>query len=326
MPLDIGLIGATGIAEKAVLRPGAAFDDVTVRAVAASDPVRAKEFALRNGIDRVHGSYAELVADPGINTVYVSLHNSAHREWVVAAAAAGKHVIVEKPLCLSAAECAEIARAAVGVQVIEAVPTIGHPWAAAGREMITDGRYGPLTGIHTEIRFGVPTAGSYRERPELGGGIFLDSASYWLQAVQATVGFDGAVGSGRSAFDGPNGVDQSFDATLAWPGQNAEPHRTAELHCEVGDKHMANHEFTFAEATVRIRNFLLPAAGTLPLNLVIRRANGTKTVEAFPPVGYYDLQLARARAIVAGGGGELADAIDRITLMAAIHQQAREAV
>src|SRR5882757_1126357 len=299
MPLDIGLIGATGIAEKAVLRPGAAFDDVTVRAVAASDPVRAKEFALRNGIDRVHGSYAELVADPGINTVYVSLHNSAHREWVVAAAAAGKHVIVEKPLCLSAAECAEIARAAVGVQVIEAVPTIGHPWAAAGREMITDGRYGPLTGIHTEIRFGVPTAGSYRERPELGGGIFLDSASYWLQAVQATVGFDG---------------------TLSWPS------RTAELHCEVGEKHMANHEFTFAEATVRIRNFLLPAAGTLPLNLVIRRANGTKTVEAFPPVGYYDLQLARARAIVAGGGGELADAIDRITLMAAIHQQAREAV
>ncbi|QUQ68559.1 Gfo/Idh/MocA family protein [Kutzneria sp. CA-103260] len=319
MPLDIGLIGATGIAEKAVLRPSAAFDDVTVRAVAASDPVRAKEFARRNGIDRVHGSYAELVADPGVNTVYVSLHNSAHREWVVAAAEAGKHVIVEKPLCLSAAECAEIAAAAAGVQVIEAVPTIGHPWAAAVREMITDGRYGPLTGIRTEIRFGVPVAGSYRERPELGGGIFLDSASYWLQAVQATVGLDGAVGSGRSAFDGAGGVDRSFDATLTWPDC------TAELHCEVGDKHLANHEFIFAEASVRIRNFLLPAAGTLPLNLVIRRANGTKTVEAFPPVGYYDLQLARARDIVAGGSGELAAAIDRITLMAAIHRQAREA-
>ncbi|MFI9380681.1 Gfo/Idh/MocA family protein [Kutzneria sp. NPDC052558] len=318
MPLDIGLVGATGIAEKAVLRPSAAFDDVTVRAVAASDPVRAKEFALRNGIDRVHGSYAELVADPGINTVYVSLHNSAHREWVVAAAEAGKHVIVEKPLCLSAAECAEISAAAVGVRVIEAVPTIGHPWAAAVREMIVDGRYGPLTAMHTEIRFGVPAAGSYRERPELGGGIFLDSASYWLQAVQATVGLDGAVGSGRSAFDGPNGVDRSFDATLTWPNM------IAELHCEVGDKHMANHEFVFAEASVRIRNFLLPAAGTLPLNLVIRRANGTKTVEAFPAVGYYDLQLARARAIVTGGGGELADAVDRITLMAAIHRQARE--
>jgi predicted dehydrogenase len=318
MPLDIGLIGATGIAEKAVLRPSAAFDDVTVRAVAASDPVRAKEFALRNGIDRVHGSYAELVADPDINTVYVSLHNSAHREWVVAAAEAGKHVIVEKPLCLSAPECAEIAAAAVGVQVIEAVPTIGHPWQAAVREMITDGRYGPLTAIHTEIRFGIPVAGSYRDRPALGGGIFLDSASYWLQAVQATVGLDGTVGSGRSAFDGPNGVDRSFDAMLTWPSH------TAELHCEVGEKHLANHEFVFAEASVRIRNFLLPAAGTLPLNLVIRRANGTKTVEAFPPVGYYDLQLARARGIVAGGAGELGAAIDRVTLMADIHRQARE--
>src|SRR3954452_11555407 len=109
MPLDIGLIGATGIAEKAIMRPSVAFDDVAVRAVAASDPARAKEFADRHGIGRVHDTYADLVADPAINTVYVSLHNSAHREWVVAAAEAGKHVIVEKPLCLSAAEAAEIA-------------------------------------------------------------------------------------------------------------------------------------------------------------------------------------------------------------------------
>ncbi|GAA3436021.1 Gfo/Idh/MocA family protein [Kutzneria kofuensis] len=319
MPLDIGLIGATAIAEKAVLRPGSAYDDVSARAVAASDPVRAKEFADRNGIARVHGSYADLVADPDINTVYVSLHNSAHRDWVVAAAEAGKHVVVEKPLCLSAAEVTEIVKAAVGVHVIEAVPTIGHPWQAAVREMITDGRFGPLTGIRTEIRFGVPAPGSYRERPELGGGIFLDSASYWLQAVQATVGLDGAVGAGHSAFDGPNGVDRSFDATLTWPDA------TAELHCEVGDRHVANHEFTFAEASVRIRNFLLPAAGAMPLNLVIRRANGLKTVEAFPPVCYYDLQLARVRDIVASGGSELAAAVDRITLMAAIHRQAREA-
>ena len=318
MPLDIGLIGATAIAERAILRSSDAYDDVTVLAVAARDPARAQEFAEHNGIARVHATYADLVADPGVNTVYVSLHNSAHREWVVAAAEAGKHVIVEKPLCLSEAEAAEIEKAAVGVRVIEAVPTIGHPWQAAVRQMIADGRFGPLTGIRTEIRFAVPTPGSYRERPELGGGIFLDSASYWLQAVQATAGLHGAVGSGRSAFDGPNGVDRSFDATLAWSD------KTAELHCEVGEKHLASHEFVFAEASVRIRNFLLPAAGALPLNLVVRRANGTTTVEAFPPVGYYDLQLARARDVVTGGGDELAAAIDRITLMAGIHRQALE--
>jgi predicted dehydrogenase len=318
MPLDIGLIGATAIAEKAVLRPSSAFDDVTVRAVAASDPLRAKEFAERHGID-AHDTYAALVADPAVNTVYVSLHNSAHREWAVAAAQAGKHVIVEKPLCLSAAEAAEIARAAVGVHVIEAVPTIGHPWQRAVREMITDGRFGPLTAIRTGIRFGVPAPGSYRARPELGGGIFLDSASYWLQAVQATVGLDGATGSGRSAFDGPNGVDRSFEAALTWPDF------VAQLHCEVGGQHMANHEFTFAEASVRVRNFLLPTAGALPLNLVVRRNDGATTVEAFPPVCYYDLQLARVRDIVARGGDELAAATDRIALMAAIHRQAREA-
>ena len=67
---------------------------------------------------------------------------------------------------------------------------------------------------------------------------------------------------------------------------------------------------------MKIRNFLLPTA--------VRRADGSTSVEAFPPIGYYDLQLARARDIVTGNGSELAAAIDRITLMADIHRQARE--
>ena len=99
----------------------------------------------------------------------------------------------------------------------------------------------------------------------------------------------------------------------------------AELYCAVGDKHVASHEFTFAEASVRIRNFLLPAAGALPLNLVVQRVSGAKSVQSFRAMSYYDSQLARVRDIVASNAAdELAAAVERITVMAAIHRQARE--
>src|SRR5687768_15739240 len=116
MSLEIGLIGATALAERTLLQQG-----VGITAVAASDPVRAKEYANRHGIPVVHDSYAALLADPAIDAVYISEHNAAHHRWAVRAAVAGKHVIVEKPLCLTADEVDELAFAAADVKVFEAV-------------------------------------------------------------------------------------------------------------------------------------------------------------------------------------------------------------
>jgi predicted dehydrogenase len=324
MPLEIGLIGATAIAEKAILAPAARREDVRVQAVAASDPARARDFAARNGIPRVHADYAALVDAPDLNTVYVSLHNSAHREWAVRAARAGKHVVVEKPICLSPKEFAEIAEAATvsGVHMIEAVPTAGHPWLSEVRAMITDQRYGPLRSMRTVIRFAIPTPGSYRERTELGGGIFLDCATYWLHAVQTTIGLSGARGSGRSEFDGPNGVDRLFEAALHW-----DDNVKSALNCEVGEGHAAEHEFTFATASVRVRGFLRPTAGALPLNLVIQHGDGTKRIHGFEPVSYYERQMDRIRAIVfTGSSGDevnLTAAGERVAMTDAIYRCAQ---
>ncbi|CAM3935355.1 Gfo/Idh/MocA family protein [Kibdelosporangium persicum] len=314
MRLDIGLIGATKIAERAILAPASRRDDVHVRAVAASDVVRAREFAARNGIPRVHDDYESLLGDPDVTVVYVSLHNSAHHEWAVRAAARGKHVIVEKPLCLTAEQYAEISSTARanGVQVAEAIPTAGHPWQAAVRQMIGTGEFGPLRRINTRIQFLTPAEGSYRTRPELGGGIFFDSASYWLQAVQSTVGLAGAAGDGESSFDGPHGTDTSFLATLRW-----DDGKEATLECFVGARHVAEVEFFFDHASVRLRNLLRPIVAPLPLNLVIK---GSKTeVRAFGPVSYYDAQLDRLFTADDEPG-------QRIALMAAIHAAARGAL
>ncbi|TDB78335.1 Gfo/Idh/MocA family protein [Micromonospora sp. KC723] len=321
MPLDIGLVGATRIAERAIVAPSARHGDVRLRSVAASDPDRARAFADRNGIPRVHHDYEALVADPEIDTVYVSLHNSAHHPWVVRAARAGKHVVVEKPLCLTTSQLAEIVEVAstASVQVVEAVPTEGHEWQAAVRTLITDQTYGRLRSVRTEMCFGPPAAGSYRDRPELGGGIFLDTASYWLQAVQATVGLAGAVGHGQVDASGPHGADRAFRAGLVW-ADGAE----AELVCRIGNRHVAEHVFVFESASVRLRNFLRPVAGALPLNLVVTTADGGRTVRSFAPRAYYDTQLDRLRALLTAPAGDAAvvPAAERIALMATIHAHA----
>lgn len=314
MRLDIGLIGATKIAERAILAPASRRDDVHVRAVAASDVVRAREFAARNGIDRVHDDYESLVRDPDVTVVYVSLHNSAHHEWAVRAASEGKHVIVEKPLCLTTEQYSEISHTARanGVMVAEAIPTAGHPWQTAIRQMINTGEFGALHRMHTRIQFLPPAHGSYRTRPELGGGIFFDTASYWLQAAQSTIGLAGATGDGESAFDGPHGTDTSLHAVLRW-----DDGREATVDCSIGEKHVAEVEFFFETASVRLRNLLRPVVAPLPLNLVIK---GSKTeVRAFEPVSYHDAQLDRLFTVEDDPG-------ERIALMAGIYAAARGAL
>jgi len=322
---EIGLIGATGIAERAILRPAGARADVRVRAVAAGDPVRAKEFASRHEIPVVHEDYQSLLADPEIDTVYISLHNSAHHRWAVRAAVAGKRVIVEKPLCLSGEEVAELEFAAEETQVFEAVATIGHPWQDTVRGFVQDQNYGVLRSVETRLTFAVPAPGGYRDHPDLGGGIFYDSASYWLQALQATVGLDEPLEvSGSSDFDGPNGVDYSFHAAIRWPSGTK-----AVLNCNFGEQHTADHIFTFDQAVIKARNFLRPMAGPVPVNLVVVPTTGDRKVLAFPATSYYESQLTRILGTPpdhtedGAAGDDLVAAGARVRLMAEIYAAAK---
>ncbi|RKT87095.1 Predicted dehydrogenase [Saccharopolyspora antimicrobica] len=323
MPLDIGLIGATVVAERAMVGPSARYDDTAIRAVAASDPDRAASFAARHSIPVVKRDYCALIEDPRINAVYISLHNSAHHEWATRAAQAGKHVIVEKPLCLDCNEFAAVEASAstTGVRFVEAVATEGHEWQTALRTLVTECRYGALQSMRSKIHFTMPPSDCYRFRPNLGGGIFFDASSYWLQAVQAICGLAGATGTGHSNFAGPNGVDMSFHARLAWPDG-----REAVIDCCFDAHHIAEHEFVFEHAAVRLRHFLLPMAGPAPLNLVVHGKRLTRTVLRFAPVAYYDRQFGRIRQMLTSGASDRdaeSAGAERIRLMAAVYADAR---
>ncbi|MER5986870.1 Gfo/Idh/MocA family oxidoreductase [Streptomyces sp. NPDC001787] len=324
MSLAIGLIGATGIAERTMIRPSQEYDDVGVRAVAASAPDRAEEYARRHAIPRVHACYEDLIEDPAVDLVYISLHTAGHARWAERAARAGKHVVVEKPLCLTRRELSAITAAQRhgGGHVLEALPTLGHPWHRTVREWLRSGTFGELVEVRSRFDFAVQPGPGYRWRPDLGGGCFYDSAGYWLQALQDTVGITGARGTGRSDFDGFGGVDRRFSAALVLPTG-----RRATLECSFGTSRTTEHIYVFREGTVRIRGVLLPVAGAVSLNITVVARDGGRTVTRTPAVSYYTQQFARIRALLrqegSHWGAELGAAEPRIALMDRIHETAR---
>src|SRR5881227_3230768 len=96
-PVRIGILGAARIAPMALIRPARNVAAAKVVAVAARDHARAQAFAREHGIERALDSYEALVADPDIDAIYNPLPNSLHGKWTMAALAAGKHVLCEKP-------------------------------------------------------------------------------------------------------------------------------------------------------------------------------------------------------------------------------------
>src|SRR4249919_1624925 len=103
-----GILGPGFIATRAIIPAIQGVSNSRILAVASSNEQRAKEVAIRFGIERFYFDYQALLDDPDIDVVYIALPNHLHREWSIRAAAAGKHVLCEKPLAIYAAECNEM--------------------------------------------------------------------------------------------------------------------------------------------------------------------------------------------------------------------------
>src|SRR5215469_6888162 len=146
-PIRMGILGAARIAPPAVVRPARVVQEVEVTAVAARDPDRAKAFAAKHDIPRVVNDYDALVADPDVDALYIPLPNGLHGRYTVAALAAGKHVLCEKPFTANADEArrvGEAAKATPQLVVMEAFHYRYHPLFARVRQLIADGAVGSV--------------------------------------------------------------------------------------------------------------------------------------------------------------------------------------
>ncbi|WP_245601567.1 Gfo/Idh/MocA family protein [Hamadaea tsunoensis] len=182
--LRLGVLGAARIAPAALIRPAAAVDGVTVAAVAARDRDRAAAFAAKHGIPRVVGGYDELIADPELDAVYIPLPNGLHEQWALAAIAAGKHLLCEKPFTSNAAQARTVADAAAAspVTVMEAFHYRYHPLAERMREIVAE--LGEVRRVETAMCFPLPRFSDIRYQYSLAGGALMDAGCYAVHCAR----------------------------------------------------------------------------------------------------------------------------------------------
>jgi predicted dehydrogenase len=183
--IRIGLLGAARIAPNALIRPAREVDGVTVAAVAARDPARARAFAAKHGVGRVHDSYDALIADPGIDAIYNPLPNGLHASWTLRALAAGKHVLCEKPFTANAEEAGRVAAAQGSLVVMEAFHYRYHPLMARLTDLVAE--IGPVRRIESSMCFPLPRFGDIRYNFDLAGGALMDAGCYAIH-LQRTLG------------------------------------------------------------------------------------------------------------------------------------------
>ncbi|MBA3350608.1 MAG: Gfo/Idh/MocA family oxidoreductase [Actinobacteria bacterium] len=214
-PVAWGVLGATSrIAQKAVLP---AIDlSSRARLVAVASESTASGDYNTFGAPNAYDSYETLLDDDEVMAVYIPLPNNLHAPWTIRCAQAGKHVLCEKTLALSAAEAEEMieACASAGVELMEAYVSPFHPRAQALDELLASGRLGRIQ--HARSNFSVPIdPRDHRWRPEMGGGALLDLGIYCLSPL-LSVGSGPVADLAASRVTSESGIDISFAAWLGF--------------------------------------------------------------------------------------------------------------
>jgi predicted dehydrogenase len=242
-----GLVSTARIND-ALLRGIDAVAGAQALAVASRDGARARAYAQANGIERSYGGYAELLADPDVDVVYISLPNGMHAEWTRAALAAGKHVLCEKPLSRCAGEAESLFDLAEDhrLHLSEAFMYRHHPQTGRLRELVGGGELGELRLIRGTFSFDCDPADPRMLAGMQGGGL-MDVGCYPVSmarylagepervSAEQLLGGDGVdvVMAGVLRF--PGGVIAHFDCGLVMPER-----RDLEVVCSAGVLRVAN--------------------------------------------------------------------------------------
>jgi predicted dehydrogenase len=221
--LRIGVLSTADIARRKVVPGFGKASRIRVTAIASRDADTARRVADELGIPNAHGSYDALLADAQVDAVYIPLPNHLHLEWTIAAARAGKHVLCEKPLALTADDAERMATACreAGVLLMEAFMYRVHPSWQAARRLVAEGRIGRLMAVQSWFSYYNEDPRNIRNIVEAGGGALYDIGCYCVNLSRML--FEGEPTRVQASIrrDPATGTDAVTSAILDFPGGTA---------------------------------------------------------------------------------------------------------
>jgi len=282
-------------------------------AVGARKLADAEKFAADFGSARAHGSYAELLADPDVQAVYIGTPHPGHSEWAIKAAQAGKHVLCEKPLTLSLAETERVIEAARKNRVLlmEAFMYRFHPQTMKLVELVRSGAIGELRLIRASFNVICNFDPEHRMfKKSLGGGSILDLGCYPVSFSRHIAG--AALGRpfadpvefwGLGRLHPAAGTDEYASAVARFPGDVV-----AELSC--GSTVLNNHSAQIygTKGWIDVPNPFTPGLEGREEEITLFRTDGTapeKIVIRSPGVGLYAYEADAVAGAIARGDSEV---------------------
>jgi len=314
-PIRWGFIGASLWASRYLIPAVRAQPDAVGVGVFSSSRERGEEFAASNGLERSYASLDELLADGGIDAVYISTTNDLHAEQTIAAAAAGKHVLCEKPLALTLADALRMREACAEAGVVFA--TDHHlraaPTVAAMRELVAAGEIGELVAgrVFHARALGEEFKGWRLDRPDAGGGVVLDVTGHDADVV-------------RFLFDDEVAEVTAMGANQGLAGAGLEDSVMGVMRMRGGQLVSFHDAFTVPNASTGVELYGTEAAligrdviDAEPVGQVfLRRGEAIREIEIAARGPIYVEAVRRFDAAVRGEGAPLASGDDGIATLA----------
>lgn len=212
--MRFGIVGVGRITREQFAPALASTERGVLQAAASRDLRRAEAL----GPHRAYDSYSALLSDPDVDAVYIATHNGLHRELVVEALGCGKHVLCEKPLGCTAAECEEMVAAAdaTGRHLVEAFMYRHHPQIARAQELVQQGAIGEVKSVQASFSAHLARGTDVRMHREWGGGALLDLGCYCVNFSRVFLGDAPRDVRAWADLDGAHGVDMTTHAVLAY--------------------------------------------------------------------------------------------------------------
>ncbi|GAA5160079.1 Gfo/Idh/MocA family oxidoreductase [Viridibacterium curvum] len=264
-----GILGYARIARlsaiPAILRAG----NAELSAIASRDAAKLAECATQFPLARLHMTYDALLADPDVDAIYVPLPNSQHRDWTIAALEAGKHVLCEKPIALTARQARDMGAAAKHADrlLMEAFMYRYTDRIRQVRTVLASGELGVIRHVNASFRFFLDRENTIKEQAGLGGGALYDVGCYPINLLGLIT--EKLPVRCQAYAEMKGGVDVNLSALLQY-GDGM----IANLHCGFNAHPFMHAEVIGTQGRLEIRDTFTDAAG----ELYVYTTTGTRSI------------------------------------------------